>query len=359
MLAKRLKPMLQELLIPVLAVILAMVLASGLVVMAGGSPLRTYRALISGAFGTARNLMTTLQWATPLILTGLAAMVAVGSGIFNVGLEGQMILGGLAAAYIGYAVELPTVVHISAALVAAMVVGAVWAYIPGLLKVKWNVNEIVITIVMNFIAALLFDWLLDTYMRTPSAQGRSYSPIVLPSATLMPFVKGTRFGPGFVIAVVAAILVYIYVFQTTRGYEQRMTGAASLFAKYGGIRIDRAALRGMLISGALCGLAGAIEVLGVHRRVMGGFSTGLGFDGLMVSILGGMHPFGVALGAIFIAGLRQGALTLEWASRIPRQLGGGIIALIILLMAAKSMLLNWMERAAKRIGRAPAREEGI
>jgi simple sugar transport system permease protein len=212
---------------------------------------------------------------------------------------------------------------------------------------------------MNFIAALLFDWLLDTYLRTPSAQGRSYSPIVLPSATLMPFVQGTRFGPGFVIAVVAAILVYIYVFQTTRGYEQRMTGAASLFAKYGGIRIDRAALRGMMISGALCGLAGAIEVLGVHRRVMGGFSTGLGFDGLMVSILGGMHPFGVALGAIFIAGLRQGALTLEWASRIPRQLGGGIIALIILLMAAKSMLLNWMERAAKRIGRAPAREEGI
>ncbi len=356
MFTKHLKPLLEALLIPILAVVLALVLASGLVVLAGDTPLRTYRALLGGAFGSFRNLVTTLQLATPLMLTGLAATVAFGSGIFNIGLEGQLLFGGLAAAYLGYAIQLPTVLHISAAVLAAMILGALWAFIPAVLKVKWDVNEIVVTIVMNFIAQLVFAYLLNTYMRAPGAQGRSYSAIIHPTATLVPFVQGTRFGPGFVMVLVAAVAVYIYMFRTTAGYEQRMTGSASLFAKYGGIRTDRAALRGMLISGALCGLAGAIEVLGVHRRVMDGFSTGLGFDGLMVSILGGGHPFGVLLGGIFVAGLRQGALSLEWGSRIPRQLGGGIIALIILLMATREMLTGLVARVTQVFRRALSRE---
>ncbi len=264
MVAKHLKPMLQALLIPVFAVFVALVLASGLVVIAGDNPLRTYTALLGGAFGSFRNMMVTLQWATPLIITGLAATIAISSGIFNVGLEGQLVLGALAAAYVGYAIQLPKVVHIPVALLAAALTGAAWAFIPGILKVKWNVNEIVITIVLNFIAQLLFAYLLNSYLRASGAQGRSYTPIIHDTAKLNPFVQGTRFGPGFVFALVGVALTYVYLFRTTLGYEQRMTGSASLFAKYGGIKTDRAALRGMMLSGALCGIAGAIEALGVH-----------------------------------------------------------------------------------------------
>jgi simple sugar transport system permease protein len=163
----------------------------------------------------------------------------------------------------------------------------------------------------------------------------AHSPVIDPSAQLMSFLPGSKWGVGFVIAVIAVIVIYIYLWRTKPGYEQRMAGQSKRFALFGGIRSDRAAVRAMLISGALAGLAGAIEVMGVHRRIMTGFSVGLGFDGLTTAILGQVHPIGVFIVAILFSGLKLGAqIGLQLKLDIPRELGGTIIGFIILFVAA-------------------------
>lgn len=158
---------------------------------------------------------------------------------------------------------------------------------------------------------------------------------------------GSNWGVGFVIAVIAVIIVFIYLWRTKSGYEQRMAGQSKKFALYGGIRSDKSAIRAMLISGALAGLAGAIEVMGVHRRIMTGFSTGLGFDGLTAAILGQTHPFGVFIVSILFAGLKLGAqLGLQLKLGIPRELGGTIIGFIILFIAARKFYENNIDRVS-------------
>jgi general nucleoside transport system permease protein len=173
----------------------------------------------------------------------------------------------------------------------------------------------------------------------------AHSPIVDTSAQLATFFQGSRWGVGFLLALIAAVVVYVYLWRSVPGYEQRMSGQAPFFARFGGIRNESAAVRAMVISGALAGMAGAIEILGVHRRLVSGFSTGLGFDGIMVAILGLMHPLGVVLVAIFFAGVRLGAqIGLQTVVKIPRELGGGIIALMILFVAASDLFRGLITR---------------
>ncbi|MEP7358317.1 MAG: ABC transporter permease, partial [Anaerolineales bacterium] len=189
----------------------------------------------------------------------------------------------------------------------------------------------------------------------------AHSPPVDVTAQLPAFFQGSKWGVGFIIALLAALVVYIYLWRAAPGYEQRMAGQKPLFAFYGGIRSGRAAIRGMVLSGALSGLAGAIEILGVHRRLLQGFSTGLGFDGLMVAILGLVHPLGVVVVAIFFAGVRLGAqIGLQTAVHIPRELGGGIISLMILFVAASSLYRGWLDRGrAWLAGRARRPGKGV
>jgi len=181
------------------------------------------------------------------------------------------------------------------------------------------------------------------------------------AARLPVFFQGSKWGVGFILALLAALLVYLYLWRSVPGYEQRMAGQAPFFAHYGGIRSDRAAIRSMFIAGALAGMAGAIEILGVHRRLLQGFSTGLGFDGLLVAILGRVHPLGVVLVAILFAGVRLGAqIGLQTSVRIPRELGGGIIALIILFVAAEGFYRGWINRGRDwlgKFGRRPAKRD--
>jgi ABC-type uncharacterized transport system permease subunit len=174
----------------------------------------------------------------------------------------------------------------------------------------------------------------------------AHSPVIDESAQLMAFFPGSKWGMGFVIAVIAVIVVYLYLWRTKSGYEQRMAGQSRRFALFGGIPSDRAAIRAMLISGALAGLAGAIEVMGVHRRIMTGFSVGIGFDGLTSAILGQVHPFGVFIVAILFSGLKLGAqLGLQLNLDIPRELGGTIIGFIILFVAAGKLYEESIARA--------------
>ncbi len=336
------------LLVPVLAIIAGLAVSSVFVVMAGADPIAAYKELFRAGFScnsySRCNLFTTLQFATPLMLTGLSAVVAFRSGLFSIGQEGQLILGGMTAAWLGFAIHLPPVVHPIVAMLGAMLVGGVYGWFPGVLKVRLGVNEIISTIVLNTIATLFVTYLINFPLRADQST-TAHSPLIDETARLLPLAPGSKWGVGFVIAVAAMILISIYLWRTVPGYEERMAGTAPLFAKFGGIPSERAAIRGMFFSGALSGLAGAIQALGVHYRMLDGFSAGLGFDGLTAAILGQVHPIGTSLVAIFFAGLRQGAqVGLQFSAKVPRELGGGIIALMIVFVAADKLFRANIER---------------
>jgi len=357
----RLKVQLTEaLLIPALAVLSGLALASIFVLLTDVPPLKAYVELYKGGFSCAEltrcNLFQSLQLATPLLLTGLSAVVAFRSGMFNIGQEGQFLIGATMAAWLGFAIHLPPVIHPAFVIAASMLAAGIYGWIPGVLKVRLGVNEVITTIIMNNIANLFMTYIVNFPLRADTGT-TAHSPLIDEAARLPVFFQGSKWGVGFILALLAALLVYLYLWRSTPGYEQRMAGQAPLFARYGGIRSDSAAIRGMFISGALAGMAGAIEILGVHRRLLQGFSTGLGFDGLLVAILGRAHPLGVVLVAILFAGVRLGAqIGLQTSVRIPRELGGGIIALIILFVAAENFYRGWINRVKEGVTRLAARK---
>lgn len=353
-----------SLLIPTLAIVSGLVVSSVFVLMMHTDPLKAYAELFRAAFsceGVSRcNLFTTFQLATPLMLSGLSAVVAFRSGLFSLGQEGQLLLGGMMAAWLGYVIHLPPIIHPTVAILAAMLVGGLYGWFPGVLRVRLGVNEIISTIVLNNIARLFVLYLINFPLRAdPSTT--AHSPPIDETAKLAAFAPGSKWGIGFVLALLAAVLVYIYLWRSSPGYEQRMAGQAPFFARFGGVPSEQAAIRGMFISGALAGLAGAIQALGVHYRMLDGFSSGLGFDGLTAAILGQVHPVGAVIVAIFFAGVRQGAqVGLQFAVKIPRELGGGIIALMILFVAADRLYRNNIDRISawwnRLRGRAAVKE---
>jgi simple sugar transport system permease protein len=190
------------------------------------------------------------------------------------------------------------------------------------------------------------------------AGAKAQSAVIPQSLWLFQFVQGSRWGIAFVIALLCAAFIYFYVWKTPKGYELRMVGEASQFARYGGINSDRVILQSMFIGGMLAGLAGSLEILGNYHRIMTGFSSGLGFDGLMVALLGGSHPLGVVIVAILLAGIRQGAqLGLQIGLQIPRELGGVLIAFIILFIAAENVYRPLLERIYDRIAGLKNKEQ--
>jgi len=353
------RKVLDAILVPLLAVLSGLVVMGILILFIHKPLLESYVVLFTNGFGCREFgnciFITTLERATPLILTGLSAVVAFRSGMFSIGQEGQYLLGAAAAAWLGYAIHLPPVLHALVLILAGMLVGAAYGWIPGILRVKLGVNELLATIMLNSIAALIVEYLVQFPMRA-DISAVAHSPVIDETAQLMSFLPGSKWGVGFVIAVLAVIVVYFYLWRTKSGYEQRMAGQSRRFALFGGILSDRAAIRAMLISGALAGLAGAIEVMGVHRRIMTGFSVGLGFDGLTSAILGQVHPFGVFIVSILFSGLKLGAqLGLQLNLDIPRELGGTIIGFIILFVAAGKLYEENIARAREWFARKRGR----
>ena len=348
---ERRKKLFDALTTPTLAIIAGLLVASVLILLADASPIEAYKTILTSSFGCASlercSFFATLERATPLILTGLSAVVAFRSGIFSLGQEGQMMLGSITAAWLGYAILLPAGIHPIVIMLASMAVGGFYGWIPGVLKIRLGVNEIISTIVMNSIAVLFLEYIVNFPLRA-DAGASAHSHIIHETAWLPIFFKGSKWGMGFVVAMVAAIAVFYFLWHSAAGYQQRMSGEAPLFAKFGGIPNERIAIRSMIISGALAGLAGSIEVLGVHHRIITGFSVGLGFDGLSVAILGQSHPLGVVIVAILLAGVRLGAqLGLQIQLGIPRELGGTIIALFIFFVAAEKFFKNNIDAMRK------------
>jgi len=293
-------------------------------------------------------LSESLVAATPYILAGLAVAIGFRCGLFNIGAEGQLFMGALGAAYVGYSIiGLPAYIHLPLALLGGAVAGGIWGAIPGYLKAKFGAHEVVNTIMMNWIAFRLSDWLLFGPMKASGY--RPVTPNVEATAELPRFFPDPlRFNWGFFFALAVAAFIYWLLFKTTFGFEIRAVGANPDASKYAGMNVMRNFVLVMTISGALAGLAGATQVLGVDHWVGAGFSAGYGFDSIALALLGKSHPLGVVLAALLFGVLRSGATNMQSVSRIPIDLISVIQGLVIIFIAAPD-IIRWIYRI--RIGR--------
>ncbi|RKX43806.1 MAG: ABC transporter permease [Thermotogae bacterium] len=321
-------------LVPIVSVVIALLLASLVILFIGQNPITAYQALIRGAFGSKLSLATTIVKTTPLILTGLAVGFAFRAGLFNIGAEGQMIMGALVATTVGINMgSTPAVIAIPLTMLAGMAAGAGYAAIIGFLKAKTGAHEVVSSIMLNWIAEYF-----ATYMVTvPLAvgMGTPKSPEIAPSAKLPPLltVQATELTSGILIAILAAFVMYIILEKTTKGYEIKATGFNPYAAEYGGIKISQNIILAMAVSGALAGLAGSLEVMGVHHRFLGTLSGGKGFDGISIALIGQNHPIGIIFAALLMGSLRTGSNEMQFVG-VPKHIIIIVQGIVIFLVAA-------------------------
>jgi len=352
--------------VPALAVLTGLFIGAIAIIASGSNVLVAYSALFVGAFGdpvryvngfqqlfasgeTAGLLRAiypiteSLVTATPYIFAGLSVALGFRCGLFNIGAEGQFFIGALCSAYAGYSlVGLPAVIHLPLAILAGMAGGAFWGMIPGYLKARFGAHEVVNTIMMNWIAFRLSDWLLNGPMKASGF--RPVTPNILPSAELPRFFpEPLRLNWGFILALVVAYLLYWFLFKTTLGFEIRSVGANPDAARYAGMNIVRNFVLVMALAGGLAGLAGAAQVLGVDHWVGQGFSAGYGFDAIALALLGKSHPAGVVLAALLFGFLRSGATRMQSMAGVPIDIISIIQGLVIIFIAAPA-IIRWLYR---------------
>ncbi|HEU5325927.1 MAG TPA: ABC transporter permease [Candidatus Limnocylindria bacterium] len=309
-----------------------------------GDPVRLLSALFAGdwvevkrAFGP---LSETIVSATPLIFTGLSVALAFRVGLFNIGAEGQMYIGALIAIIAGFSfVGLPWFIHAPLAVLAGFIGGALWGFIPGLLKARTGAHEVIVTIMLNFVAYRTVDYALKTAFVQRPGRSDPISKVAEPGSWLMPIVEGLRAHWGIAIAVLAAVAVWWLLFRSRWGFEFRAVGLNPRAARYAGMSPGWSTVMSMVIAGGLAGLAGASLMLGGSSKSLSpGFSPGYGFDGITVALVGATRPAGVVAAAFLFGALRAGATPMEAATGTPRDLVVVIQALVILFIAAPALV---------------------
>ncbi len=332
-------------LVPLLAVFTSMVVGGIVIASAGGNPLYAYWGLLEGAFGSARAISETTVWATPYIFAGLAVALAFKGGLFNIGAEGQLALGAVMAAWVGYAlpdllgISIPAVIHLPLVIIAGVLAGAIWGAIPGWLKARTGGHEVINTIMMNYIALNAVSFLLNGPWKDPNPSNViARTPLIAEGARIPSIFSGYRFHWGFILALLVALFVWWLLWKTTLGFEIRTAGANPDAAKYAGINVGRTIVLTMAISGALAGLAGVVEVTALNYRHELGFSQGYGFDAIAIALLGKTHPLGVVLASILFGAMRNGATRMQFLTQIPVDVISVIQALILLFVAADAII---------------------
>lgn len=325
----------------------ALAIAALVLWVSGYDPL----AMLVGIYKSiASDFGDTLRWSIPLILTGLAVSAAFRAGVWNLGVDGQLYLGAMAATVIGLQFAgLPFPLSVITALLAGIVAGALWAALAGLLRVRWGANEVVTTLFLNFIAILLTDYLvLQPLKGTGMAAGTSATNKLAEHFWLSRLLPPSQANAGLFLAILVALLLAFLFWRTSLGYEFNLTRQNPRFARYGGINVKRVIMLSMLLSGAIAGLAGAVEILGVHHRFPGRFSHGLGFDGIVVALLAKNNPLGVLLAGFFFGALRNGAMNMERVTDVPRAMVEIVQAIIVLLVSAQFAWTAWLKPRVSR-----------
>ena len=351
--------------VPIYAVLTAVVLGSLVMLLAGVNPVTAYAALFEGAFGSGEFIARSLARSTPYIVAALAVAFGFKAGLFNIGAEGQLLVGALTAAWVGTwgaVAGLPVVLAVLAVLLAGIAGGLVWGGIPGVLKARTGAHEVIVTIMLNAIALRLVDWvvtsrspqmLLDTTASVPHS-------IPIAEAARMPrLVPGTALHVGFLIALVLCAVVWFVLQRTTFGFEIRTVGVSATAARYAGMSVNRTVILVMSVCGALAGIAGAGEVSGGESGYLtpGGF-LGIGFDSIAIALLARANPFAVIPAAILWGSLLAGAPTMQVRADVSLDIVRVVQALIILFVAADA-IVRWLFRIRRARGADEVTHSGV
>lgn len=337
------------LVIPLLAVLSALIIGAVVIVFTDGfgAVLPAYSALFRGAFAGWGPISETMLAATPLLLAGLAVAIGFQAGLFNIGAEGQMTIGGLTAVIVGFSITgLPLVIHLPLAVLAGVLGGALWGFIPGFLRARTGAHEVITTIMLNFIAYRTLDYMLKLPFIQKEGRFDPVSKDVLDSATYpslltwLPVENASRLRVhlGFLVALAVAWVIYWLLYKSTVGFEFRAVGANPHAAKYGGMSVVTTIVLVMALAGGLAGMAGTNETLGVLGRATPGFTAQIGFDAIALALLGRSHPGGVVMSAILFGALRAGGRTMQAQSDVGIDLIVVIQALIIVFIAAPELV---------------------
>ena len=306
-----------------------------------------YSALLRGSFGSMNAFSETITNATPLVFAGLGFALAYRAGLFNIGGEGQILAGATTAVWVGFFFDFPAIIHLPLALLGGMVGGAIWGFIPGFLKARTGAHEVITTIMLNFIALNGLNYILKTNTFLRPGRSDPISKIIKDSAELPAF-GDLRIHAGIIVALVAAYVVWWLLFRSTLGFEFRSVGANPSASSYAGMSVAGTYVTVMMIAGALAGLAGASQMLGVRHYMSPGF-LGYGFDAIALAILGRNHPAGVFTAAILFGALRSGGLSMQAATSTPIDIILVIQALIIAFMAAPALVRAIFRIRAERV----------
>lgn len=330
---------------PLLALAATFAIGGGLARLAGAEPLQVFGLILTGAAGSRFALLETLNRATPLIFTGLAVAVAFRAKLWNIGAEAQLYAGAVMAVVLGTGLlAWPAAALLPAMALAAIAAGAVLLLIPALLKTRLGVDEVVTTLLFNFVMLLFVSLLLEGPLKDPMGMGWPQSPRLIAEARLPRIVEGLRLHWGFGLGLIAAVLVWVLQTRTTLGFAMRAVGENRQAAAFAGIPVTRTILITALISGGLAALAGFSEVAGLRGNLTLTLSPGFGYTGIIVAMLALLNPLGVVAAAIFVAGIFVGADSMSRAAGVPTYIADILVATALLAMVLAIFLTRFRLR---------------
>lgn len=342
-----------RIIISVIAALMAFALVAIPVSFAGVSPFTAYGLMFKGSFGSMFAFSETLTRATPLILTGLAAAIAFRAKLWNIGAEGQLYAGALAAIGVGSGLlSLPAPLLIPVVILAGIIAGGLLMVIPALLKLRFGADEVVVTLLLNFIVILFVQMLIEGPIKDPLALGWPQSVPLVDAAAFPKLFARMRVHGGLIAGLIAALLLWIVVSRTVLGFEIRAVGENKAAARFAGVPVNATVLKVALISGGLAGLAGVSEVAGVKGYLSADLSPGFGYSGIVVAMLAGLHPLGAVLAALFVAAVFVGADSMSRATGVSNYLADLVVALSLLCVLVGGFFLRYrlrFERAAQSL----------
>jgi simple sugar transport system permease protein len=337
------KEMMKGILSPFISVLLAFLVSGILLLLVGTNPLEAYSSLLNGAFGSSHRIAETIIRAIPFIILGLGISVAFKAQIWNIGADGQFTLGAIFAMAVALYLPFPNAIKMPLSFIAAFIGGACWGGIAAFLKTKFNANEVITTLMLNYIAFYLLEWLVKGPMMDPNGHGFPQTALIHENLRLHIILQGTRLHLGILLAVILIIGGY-YFWKTRLGFKIEVVGQSPYVAEYSGIKVNKTIFVTMCISAGLAGVAGWTEVFGLHYRLLENISGGYGNLAIVVALLAGLNPLGIIISAFFFAALVVGGNSMQRMVGVPFSLVDVIQGLVIIFVISRVIYTRWREQ---------------
>ncbi len=332
---------------PVISIIVALCLVAIILLALDKNPISVFASMFEGAFGTTNAIAETLLKASTLILVGLAYAFAAKCGLVNIGIEGQLYMGALGSTAAGIYLDLPMVIHIPVCFIAGFICGGIWGGIVAYFKNQFGSNEVITTVMMNYVAIYFIGFMVTGPMKDPEGVNPQTASVA-ESAQIPLLIEDTRLNWGFVFALLLLVVYYIYWSRTKMGYEMSVVGKNNNVGAYAGMSVKRVVMMSMVVSGGLGGMAGTLEILGNQLRLKEGFSSGFGFDGIAVALLGSNSAPGILFSSVLFGALRTGGNRIQMTEGVPSAITGIVQGLVILFVLVDFLRIRSKKASVKK-----------